>query len=405
MKTNIMELRRQRVAVLDGAQAIMNKAAAENRALNEDEEKQVNDAKAQADALTRQEKLAESIDEMRGAVPAQAPMVNRGSLGDNEANAWKAFVRHGDSGGLRHLMQPGEESRGKADIVLSLPREARAVTDSTMNITTAGDGKNLVPTTLVNQIARRKHESMLAARLGCRRVPGVGTTVNFPYRNADPENFALTSEQSDAHGNNYERAAYTTALKAFTLVKLTRKIEFTEEMLEDTGVDLMGFISGEVGDEMARTHNEMLLTEVEANGTSFKSFASNAAIAAGELEAILGNDTLGFYLEDTANAHWVMRSSTHWAINAVTSDARFYAQQLTGLLGYDVMHSNKVDAIGAGGKSVMFGDWSYVGYREAPELRFIQDIYSVDGLIILKYSFRAVYGVLQAGAIGYGLHP
>ena len=38
-------------------------------------------------------------------------------------------------------------------------------------------------------------------------------------------------------------------------------------------------------------------------------------------------------------------------------------------------------------------------------MRFIMDPYTVDGLVILKYSFRAVYGVLQAGAIGYGVHP
>jgi predicted phage gp36 major capsid-like protein len=74
-------------------------------------------------------------------------------------------------------------------------------------------------------------------------------------------------------------------------------------------------------------------------------------------------------------------------------------------LGYDVLYSNKVDAIGAAGKSVLFGDWNYMGYREAPDQRFIQDPYSVDGVTLLKYSFRTVYGILQAGAIGYGAHP
>ena len=36
------------------------------------------------------------------------------------------------------------------------------------------------------------------------------------------------------------------------------------------------------------THNSLLVAEVEANGTSLKSFTSNSAIAAGELEAIVG---------------------------------------------------------------------------------------------------------------------
>lgn len=412
MNANVMELRRQRAAVLDGAKTIMDKATAESRAMSEEEERQIEQAKTSADALLRQETLAETISDMRSAVPVQAPAVNRGGRGDNEANAWRSYLRNGDSGGLRHLFQPGEDGT-KPQMVLSVPGqretrmllEERAVSDSTMNITTAGDGKNLVPTTLVGQIALRKNERMLAERLGCRRVPGIGTTVNFPYESADPDDFGATSEQSDAHGNNYERAAFQTALKAFTLSKHTRKVELTEEMLEDTGVDLMSFIADKIAREIARTHNGLLVTETETNGTSLKSFASNAAIAAGELEAVLGNDTLGFYLEDASDAHWVMRMSTHWAINAVTDDARFYAQQLTGLLGYDVLYSNKVDAIGAGGKSVLFGDWNQMGYREAPELRFIQDPYTVDGMVVLKYSFRAVYGILQAGALGYGAHP
>ena len=43
--------------------------------------------------------------------------------------------------------------------------------------------------------------------------------------------------------------------------------------------------------------------------------------------------------------------------------------------------------------------------REEPALRFIRDPFSVDGIVVLKYSFRTVYGVLIAGAVGYGVHP
>jgi HK97 family phage major capsid protein len=414
----IVELRRQRAAVLDAAQAIIDKALAEERALSDEEMRQVEDLKAKAEKLHSQEAMAESLEDMRAlaAKPlenarSKAPNVNFGQRGDSEANAWKAYLQHGDRGGLRHLLRDGEEG-GRPQIVLDVPSQRQTrmaieqrVTDSTMNITTPGDGGNLVPTTLVGQIALRKNERMLAERLGCRRVPGVGTTVNYPYEAADPDVFATTSEQSDAHGNNYERAAFTTAQKAFTLVKYTRKVELTEEMLEDTGVDLMGFIADKIGREIALTHNGLLVTAVATSGTSLKTFASNSAIAAGELEQIIGNDVLGFYLESASDVHWLMRSTTHWAINAVTADARFYGTQLEGLLGHDVIYSTKVDAIGASKKSVFFGDWNYVGYREAPELRFIQDPYSVDGIVVLKYSFRACYGVLQAGAIGYGAHP
>ncbi len=414
--SKVIELRRQRAAVLDQADAILSAAAAEERALTDDETGKVEGLKAEAERIQKQETLAESVEGMRSqaAQPIEqrkVPSVNRGARGDNEANAWRAYFQHGDRGGLRHLLQNDTET-GRQQIVLDVPgqRETRMlieqrVTDSTMNITTSGDGANLVPTGLVGQIAMRKNERMLAERLGCRRVPGVGTTVNYPYDNADPDDFATTSEQSDAHGNNYERGAFTTALRAFTLAKYTRKVELTEEMLEDTGVDLMSYIADKIGREIARTHNGLLVANAEALATKLKDFNSNAAIAAGELESILGNNALSYYIADGSDIHWLMQPATHWAINAITADARFYSAQMAGLLGYDVAYSNKVDAIGASAKSVFFGDWNYMGYREAPELRFIQDPYSVDGLVVLKYSFRACYGLLQAGAIGYGLHP
>lgn len=402
---NVIELRRQRAAVLDQADAILSAALGEQRALTDDEQAQVSGLKQRADKINEQATLAEQIEAARASKPVQAPAVNRGPAGDNEGNAWMAFMRYGDRGGLRHLVRDGEN--GASQIVLTIPsqRETRAVVDSTMNITTAADGKNLVPTTLVNDIAMRKSELMLADRIGCRRIPGVGTTVNYPYQNNGPDPLAETSEQSDAYGNNYERSALTTDLKAYTLRKFTRKVVVTEEMFDDTPIEFMAAIATDIAMAMALTHNAMLVAEVEANGTSFKSFTSNSAIVAGELEAIVGNDTLSNYLESALSASWIMRSSTHWAINSVVGDARFYAQQLAGLLGYGVNYSNKVDAIGAGGKSVLFGDWYYMGYRESPELRFIQDPYSIDGAVALKYSFRAVYGILQAGAIGYGAHP
>lgn len=416
---NLAELRRRRAAVIADMRALHDSVT--DRTFNEDEERRYNDMKAQVASFDASIARAEELETLTASTRSnpgeqprnQAPAHNRGARGDNEANAWRAYLRDGDRGGLTHLVRPGEERGERPQIVLVVPTqretrmllEERAVVDSTMNITTAADGGNLVPTTLVGQVALRKNERMLAERLGCQRVPGIGTTVDYPIEKADPEDFAATAEQTDAHGNNYERGAFQTDKKQFTLTKKTRRVELTEEMLEDTGVDLMAFIADKIAREIARTHNGQLVTEVEANGTSLKSFASNSAIAAGELEAVVGNDALGFYLEDAMDVHWLMRSSTHWGIKSITGDSRLYAGMDAGLLGYDVQHSNKVDAIGAGGKSVMFGDWNYMGYRESPEIRFIQDPYTVDGMVVLKYSFRACYGILQAGAIGYGAHP
>lgn len=415
---NLRELRQRLAALVALMETLNTTAEGENRDLTDEEQTQYDDAMQEAEALrgriARLERTADLATEVRGTQPTraagrEAPNHNRLPLGDDETRALAHFFRSGDGGGIRHLLS---EERGAVGLNLNIPtqRETRAVVDSTMNITTAADGKNIVPVGFVQDVATRKNERMLAESLGVRRVPGTGTTVNYPVEAADPEDFAVTAEQADNHSVAYERDAGNTGLKAFTLVKYTRKLELTEELLEDEDVGLLDYIADRIGRQIAATHNGLLLTEVGANGTALKVFAAAAAIAAGEPEDIVYHDTLGYYLDDGSNAAWVMRHSTFGTIAKLTGDARLYAETPAGsfrsqLLGYPAYYSNKAAAVAASAKSIFFGDWDQVGYREAPELRIIQDPYSVDGLVILKYSFRAVYGVLQAGAIGYGVHP
>ena len=423
MSNKMLELRQRRAAIIEQAQALVSAAEAEDRDFTEDEAADYDGLLAEAEGLRKRIERAETtgslVDELdkpaRGmSVPSQLKL----GRGDGEAKALAHFFRTGDAGAVSHLVSPDE--RGRPSVSMSVPTAAQmkrtqmqaAVVDSTMNITTAADGGNIVPTGFVQDIALRKNEMMLAERLGLRRVPGKGTTVNYPIDDADPEEFATTAEQDDAHAQNYERDAGATGLKAFTLVKKTRKIELTEELLDDNDIDLNAYISDKIGRQTAGTHNAMLVAEIAANGTSLKTFGSNSAIADGEPEDIIYNDTLAYYLDDDGNSiAWVTRPTTFGTIASISGNARIYAETPAGsrarreLLGYPAHYSNKVAAVATTAKSLLFGNWYYVGYREAPELRFIMDPYSVDGLVILKYSFRAVYGVLQAGAIGYGEHP
>src|SRR3972149_1977127 len=59
------------------------------------------------------------------AANPKAPGHNRIGLGDTEERAWCHYIRTGDHGGLQFGGFPGEQ---------------RASNDTTMNITTAGDG-------------------------------------------------------------------------------------------------------------------------------------------------------------------------------------------------------------------------------------------------------------------------
>lgn len=404
--TTLQELRQMRAGLITESRGILD--------ADEFDEERYNELQAEIDTLAerivrmeRQERLDAESRQSAGRGTRQAtPVIPQMGDGGNEFRAIAAYVRSG---------RPNADLADLFDgdgLTLRWDRETeeRAANDTVMNITTAADGKNWVPTTLVQRVIARKAEGMLADRLGVQRIPGKGTTVNHPVEGGDAQVFAATDEQIDDHSKVYERDAPVANLKAFTLAKKTKKLELTEELLDDEDVGLMAFIGDHIGRGLAATHNSLLLTEVGANGTAFKTFADDVAIANKELEDIAYHDTLSWYLDDGGSIQWVMRPSTFGAIVKLDGNARVYAPTPQGnnrgsreLLGYPVQYSNYASAIAVGAKSVYFGNWWYVGMREEPALRIIRDPYSVDGLVIIKYSFRAVYGVLQAGAIGYGV--
>lgn len=431
---NARELRARRAQLLDQAKAMVEAAEKEDRNLTEDESTQYDDLIDQAKDLEvrieRLEQMPAMPDNDPQTQPVQIPNINRGGLGDNEIRALGAYIKRGDSGGVRSMLEDGQDG---TEVVINLPTalqqrsmamwesrmydvlgimgmERRAV-DSIMNITTAADGGYAVPTGFAGTIALRRNEIRLSDRLGVREVPGVGTTVNYPFENADPSVFAATSEQDDSYAQTYERdVAPVLGQKAFTLAKKTKKLALTEELLDDEDANLLAHVADSVGRGLGITHNSLLLTEVAANGTSLKTFASASAIAAGEPEDVVFNDTLGYYLEDEDSIGWVLRPTTMGTVASITGNARLYAETPGGsrnreILGYPAFYSNQAAAIAASAKSMYFGNWYFVGMREDPAMRFLRDPYSVDGIVFLKYSFRAVYGVLIAGAIGYGVHP
>lgn len=400
------ELRRKRqlrANLIEQAQALYDQIEAEGRELTDEEQEQVDAWMDEADSLQeeieglegrqqRRERVATAaagLNQSAGRQTRTAPAFNRIPRGDNEERAFAHFLRTGDDGGIR---------------------EMRASNDTDMNITTSADGGYAVPVGHYQGIIARRDELSLPAALGVMRIPGVGTTVNVPVDAEDDGEFVSTAEVGE-----YDRDAPALGQVAMTLVKYTKKVELSVELLEDEDSRLMAFLNDFVGRGMAKTHNGLLLTEVAANGSNLNTFTSASAIAAGELEEIEGGDNLGAYLED-ANVSWVMRNSTLSAIRSITDDARFYGNSASGgpgvrfnrtLLEYPVFRSNKALAIGAGNKSIFFGNWSYVGFREAPGFTVIRDPYTLasKGQVRLVYMFRAVYKVLQAEAVGYGVHP
>lgn len=388
---NAREIRAQRAQLLEDTQKLVIAAEAEDRDLSPEEKTKYDGNLAEADALLKRAERAEKIGEIAGGLQSviedrKTPAYNRIKLGDSEERAFAHYIRTGDGSGLMEL---------------------RASNDTTMNITTNVDGQYVVPTGHYQQVIARRDESMLATKLGVRNIPGKGTTVNVPVDNEPDGEFVVTTESA-----GFDRDAPATDQIVMTLLMYTKKIDLTYQLLEDEDSQLMSFLADFVGRGLAKTHNSLLLTEVAASGTSLKTFASATVIAIDELEPIVFGDDLGAYLDDTGSVSWVMRRSTLGEITLLDDTSiRRYNVNAQGngdnLLGFPIAFSNQAGLTAASAKSMYFGNWNYVGLREAPSMTMLRDPYtrSSYGEVVLNYYFRAVYKVLIAEAIGYGKHP
>jgi HK97 family phage major capsid protein len=394
MNTYVVELRRKAIEARNVASQVHQVAATEKRGFSEDEQRQWDAAMASAEKFNADADAAEQREQRLQTVADKgAPNINsKTKLGDSEASAMAYYIRTADASAIR---------------------EIRASNNTGMNFGTAADGGNAVPTGHFTEIIARRDELMLAPKLGVRRIAGVGTTVNVPLDAEADGEFITKAEMGDDNTTNvFDRDAPALGTAAMTLVKYTKKIELTDELLADEDSNLLAFISEFVGRGMAKTHNDLMITAALAGGTAAVTFDAAATIGAGEVPE-LWYSLPDFYATDEPSVGWVMRRATEGIVRGLAGTTNFYYAPTPGgtvgmrptLWGAPVYNSGKVAAVAASAKSMILGNWYYMGLREGPGLTVLRDPYTVDGKVILKYYFRAVYAVLQSAAIIYGTHP
>jgi HK97 family phage major capsid protein len=393
----------QRAQVLGQARAMLDKADEEKRELSAEELTQYDGLMAQADKmqadferrqrLEAEEAKLEKPEKRQSSQDPQTGMPNlnlKTKLGDDETRALSYFFRTGDQGALRASNATG------------------------MNIGTQADGGYAVPTAHYNNIIARRDEDAIGPKLGLQRFGGIGTTMNVPVDDEADGEFVSTSEMGDDNTTNvYDRDAPALNTRALTYVKYTKKVELTEELLQDEDSNLVAFVEGFVARGMAKTHNQLLVTEALADGTAALTLDSASTIGAGEVPELwyLLPD---YYATDEASVAWIMRRATEGIIRGLAGTTMFYYAPTPGgsitigrpmLWGAPVYQTGKMAAITGSAKTILLGNWYYMALRESPVVTMIRDPYTVDGKVILKYGYRCVYKVLQAAAIIYATHP
>ncbi|MFZ4773941.1 MAG: phage major capsid protein [Terrimicrobiaceae bacterium] len=394
---SLEQMRQQRAALIAKAKALVTGAQTEKRGFTPEERTQHDALMAQVDALKgdiarletleREERdLAAAAAPANRPAPTGAPAFNRTGLGDSEGRAFFHYLRTGD------------RSRELAAGDLG---EQRASNATDLNITTAADGGVTVPTSVYGSIIAKRDEDMLSRALGVLNIPGIGTTVDVPYDNGTANEFVSTAEASafDLDGPALAKAS-------MTLVLYSKKIQISYQLLQDQDAQLQAFLDNYVGRAMARTHNSLLSTAVLAGGTT-NALGSASAATATDIPKLV----YALKAPYADKATWMMKRATQGAYRALAGSVFQFAATPAGgdqsLWNYPLVNNEYVPAIGTGNKSLVFGNFQYVGMRESPSITMLRDPYSAagSGQVNIYYYFRTVYKVLEAEAIQYGTHP
>lgn len=393
------QLIQKRADLVKEARAILD--GAEGRELTDDEKQRDDAIAAQLESLAGELEREERLQAIERSAPAVGiPAYNKLPRGDSHAEAFRHWALTGDKSGLDAGQFNMIDGIGEGYTI----QAASNATD--MNITTAADGGNTVPTAFYNRIIARRDEMALTAKLPLLEVPvGPGNSYEIPVDDEADGEFVATTE-----ADTFDLDSPALGKKQGALVLYSKYTDVSYQLLRASAADVENFMVNWVGRGYAKTLNSLLLTEVAANGTAFKTFASATAIAFGEPEDITGNDDLANYMDDEAALAWVMRSSTHSDIKSIVGSDRQYAVNVDNgksLLGYPVHYSQKAAATAASAKDLYFGNWQYVAYAQGNRLTFLRDPYTVavKGQVRLLWFFEADFVVTQAEAIGYGVHP
>lgn len=398
MKT-ILELKQDLGKLYEQARAIVENADTEKRAITEDENIQYSDLITRMDALRVDIERREKLEGFKGVEKPQSSHANPTKRTADTADAiFCRVIRTGDEGAQRELNG-------------AVNAEYRASNATDMNITTAADGGYLVPVGHYNGIIERARAEALYSNLGVRMIPGVGTTVNVPLDN-ETDNGAFVSTAESAL---FDLDAPALTQLAMTLVKYTKRVVLTYELMQDEDSRLMDFLNGYVASGFAATVNTLMIAEALANGTAALTLAGAAAITPAELVALLY--TLPAAYASGPDVAFVLRRATEGYLRGLTGNPFQFGLTPTDiatgrsitstLLGVPVYAADDVGALAASGKSVIVANWNYMGMRLDPGMTFLRDPFtrSSYGEVVLNYYFRTDFAVLQAAAIRYATHP
>lgn len=359
-----------------------------------------------ADEQAKWDKIMADIDEKDERATEFADRIKSEREGDTLREEWREFVRPEAAGGDKQAqadlaafetwVRSGGRAEGNADTpnkrgwefdLAPVARERRALRAGVrgqelrdLSVGTAAAGGNTVPTDFL----RRLYDFIEAAS-GMRRT---NATI---LSTAGGENLQLPTVT--AHGTAAivgEGTALAEADAAFGQVtlgafKYGQLAQISNELLSDTGVDILGFLARDCGRALGRVTGTAYVrgsgsnaphgfgiragtaTTIQTGSTGVPSYNDLVTVVYSVIEEYRQN-----------GAAWVMADSFEGAIRKLTDTQGrplwqpvVMAGEPDMLLGYPVINDRNMTAAGtAAGTPMFFGDYEPFYIRDAGQIRF-----------------------------------
>jgi HK97 family phage major capsid protein len=299
-----------------------------------------------------------------------------------------------------------------ADQIRALARgEIRSLTFEKRDVLKSSTGSP-VPTSFFDQVIMLARYAGPMLETSTILTTASGENLQIPslsaYSTATLTSEAASVSESDPIFNSF------VTLSAYKFAFL---VQLSQELIEDSGVDILSFLAQQVGNELGFRANTALTTGsgssqpngiVTAAGSAVTGTATGGAFTADNLISLVysidraGRVLPGGGFQMNATAIAAMRSLKDTAGNYVFSPA-LNAQAQDLLLGYPVFENPAMSSPAANTKSVIFGNLKSYFVRQVGGIRLDRsdDFAFANGLVTFRAQIRLDGNLIQTSHVKF----
>ena len=390
MSEYIKQQHEARQRAWEEAKSLLDAAAAEKRDLTADENVKYENISADLD------RRAQVIETLK-------------SDAEREARAAEAMRGHEE---VRANVSQGAPADTEADMVRSLAKgEIRSATFEKRDVTQTSTGSP-VPTSFYDQIIELARFVGPMLETSTILNTAGGENLQIPSLSA----YSATQGTVTAEGAVFTEADPTfNAFRTLGAFKYGFLIQTSRELIEDAGVDILGFLASQIGNSLGTSSNSRLTLGTGTNepfglvnraGSGVESTAV-VLLADDIIDLVYSVDTVGRRLPGTG---FQMNASTIAAVRKLKDNEGQYlfspsmnADANDMLLSYPIFENPAMASVGSANKSIVFGHLPSYFVRQVGGIRLDRsdDFAFSNDLVTFRATIRLDGDLIQTSHVKY----